>query len=220
MGFFSICIESCERRLRICGVDERRIRWFVDDDSEASDCRLFFSVDPWFSVSLAFRSSLAESCLERVAGRLRSEQELGSKVTLFRGPDADGAGFLALRHLFSMLPVVCERFLNTLKGDGPSGALVSKGRLVSSTAEGAPTTGAESKAVSSGDLGDVDGSSGTSSGFFIGNSPETGGPGGSRKAVTAVQLSARSLFIIQWSNAVLTSLLDGFVHGCIKQNFQ
>lgn len=119
--------------------------------------------------------------------------------------EAAGASFFAIAHLFSILPVVCDRFLRTRSGGDPSDVLESSGILVSST-EGVvdtlPTTGAESRAVNSGELGGGEdradgGSSGTSSGLRIGKSPERGGPGGSRKAVTAVQLSARNLFIIQ-----------------------
>lgn len=48
------------------------MRWLADEfDIGGSDCLLFLGLDPWFSVSLALRSSLAESCRERVAGRLR-----------------------------------------------------------------------------------------------------------------------------------------------------
>lgn len=144
----------------------------------------------------------------------------------FRIADEAGAGFRALGHLLSILPDVSARFLNTLSGACASLGAESVGKLVSITdgVDGAlPTTGAESSAVSSGEFfsGGGDGlggdagsaSSGTCSGLRTGTSPESGGPGGSRKAVTAVQLSARSLFIIQWSRAVLTSLFDGFVQG-------
>ena len=181
----------------------------------------------WFSVSLALRSSLVTSWRDRVIGLLRGMQAGSMVTTFLRippsngGADDDDAGNDFLAHLLlSKLSTVGIRLRNTLRGVAFSiGVVASNGKLVSSrdgaTGDTSLTTGAERRAASSEDVlfsglrwpldaslstsGTVSsGLATTSSGFRIGMSrPVSGGPGGSSNAVTAVQLSARNLFIIQ-----------------------
>lgn len=139
-------------------------------------------------------------------------------VTGFLRNEAPRTGTAGLFRL-SILLEAGVRVLKTLRGSailaGDSiGRLVSIGR-----------TGEERRAVNSGELATGRAASGISSGAWKSSateetsgedgrgssttsgalatavdaaiSPERGGPGGSRSAVTAVQLSARSLFIIQ-----------------------
>jgi hypothetical protein len=223
---------------------DRRIRLLPDDEvATGSDLRLrllllalpvllLLLLLTWFSVSLAFRSSLATSRRDRVIGLLRDRQA-GSIVTTFlrmviswepRGGVADdgaAVNFLLLNLLFSKLSDVGIRLRSTLRGVATASGVVSKGRLVSRQAGGTGVTsltaGADRRAASSDGLftgvctrsskvsvpslsdNAGSGSATTSSGLRTGGMrrPESGGPGGSSNAVTAVQLSARNLFIIQ-----------------------
>lgn len=153
-------------------------------------------------------------------GRLR-EDSLAMAVTGFLRNEAPRTGTAGLFRL-SMLLEAGVRVLKTLRGSAIL-AGVSIGRLVSigrtgeerravnsgelatgraDAASGISSSGTGKSSATEETSGEEGGGSSTTSGAVASavdadKRPERGGPGGSRSAVTAVQLSARSLFIIQ-----------------------
>lgn len=158
-------------------------------------------------------------------GRLREDSLhccWAMAVTGFLRNDAPRTGTAGLFRL-SMLLEAGVRVLKTLRGSAIL-AGVSIGRLVSigrtgeerravnsgelatgraAAASGISSSGAGKSSATEEISGEEGGGSSTSTSGAVASavdaakSPERGGPGGSRSAVTAVQLSARSLFIIQ-----------------------
>jgi len=157
-------------------------------------------------------------------GRLREDSLhccWAMAVTGFLRNEAPKTGTAGLFRL-SMLLEAGVRVLKTLRGSAIL-AGVSIGRLVSigrtgeerravnsgelatgrAAASGISSSGAGKSSATEEISGEEGGGSSTSTSGAVASavdaakSPERGGPGGSRSAVTAVQLSARSLFIIQ-----------------------